>query len=277
MGNVSVTKPRPWTTAELARLRALYPDTPTRQITIPGRTRGQIHSQIANLHLRKSAAFLAGPDARKRWTPEQIRLLRKIYPDLLTEEVARRVGHPLKSTLSMSNTLGLHKSAAFLASDLSGRLKKFTTAGIANRFKPGHVPFNAGVKGWRSGGRSVLTQFKRGQVSTRWKPEDYQVGTLRMNTDGIIDMKFREGPRAWRAFHVLLWEDAHGPVPAGHCLAFIDRDHFNIELGNLELITRAELMRRNSVQNLPAPLRSAIRLLGQFKRRLREKQDRRSA
>lgn len=65
----------------------------------------------------------------------------------------------------------------------------------------------------------------------------------------------------WLPLHVLVWERANGrPVPVGHCLVFRDRDRTNVALENLELITRAENLRRNYIHNLPRPLRHAIQL-----------------
>ena len=49
--------------------------------------------------------------------------------------------------------------------------------------------------------------------------------------------------------HLLVWEAAHGPIPAHHAIIFLDGDKKNITLGNLELVTRTELMRRNTIHN----------------------------
>ena len=88
------------------------------------------------------------------------------------------------------------------------------------------------------------TQFKKGQVPQNKR----ELGELRLNADGYIDMKIGEGKgaHAWRALHTLLWEDMHGPVPPGYALFFSDRDKLNVDLDNLELITRADLCRRNT-------------------------------
>jgi hypothetical protein len=67
-------------------------------------------------------------------------------------------------------------------------------------------------------------------------------------------------------------------VPRGHCLAFKDGEKLNVCLENLELITRAQNMRRNTIHNLPAPLKQTIHALGQLKRRINERDhDRASA
>src|SRR6266571_223899 len=98
-----------------------------------------------------------------------------------------------------------------------------------------------------------------------------------LDLHGYIDMKIKEGLRAWRQLHYILWEEAHGPVPKGHCLRFKDGDRLNVELKNLRLISRRQNMARNTIYNLPEPLVKTIMLLGQLNRRIREKQDRRSA
>lgn len=212
---------------------------------------------------------------RRYWTKDDIALLRRLYPHTATEEIARRLGRPMRSVYFAASRMGLRKSAALIAS-LAAR-SKLHVAGRPYRFAKGHVPFNKGMKGWHSGGRSVDTQFKKGSYSKRWDPEIYCVGALRINADGYIDMKVKPGSRSWRALHVILWEDAHGPVPRGHVIRFKDGDKMNVALKNLKLMSRARNMLRNTIHNLPRNLRDTILVLGKLKRRLREKQDRRSA
>ena len=47
--------------------------------------------------------------------------------------------------------------------------------------------------------------------------------------------------RRWVPEHRRLWETEHGPIPAGHVVAFKDGDKQNVTLDNLVLMTRAEL------------------------------------
>lgn len=215
---------------------------------------------------------------RKPWIPAEIVQLCALYPDISTKRVAARMNRSISSIDGMAGILGLRKSVQYLASPAAFRFRRGYHAGWEYRFPKGHVPANKGLRrpGWAPG-RMAETQFKKGNRSKRWNQEDYPVGVLRLNSYGWVDMKIKEGPRAWHAFHAVLWEDAHGPVPKGFVLRFRDRDRLNIDLDNLELISRAENMRRNSIHNLPAPLRDTIQLLGQLKRRINERQDRGSA
>lgn len=51
---------------------------------------------------------------------------------------------------------------------------------------------------------------------------------------GRIQIKVAH-PKVWRFKHNMIWEEAHGPVPEGHVLKFIDGDCYNCTLGNLRL------------------------------------------
>jgi hypothetical protein len=212
---------------------------------------------------------------RRFWAAGEVKLLRSLYPDMRTDAISARLGRALNTVYAKASALGLRKSAAYLAGPEACRLRRGGGIGEQFRFRPGHVPMNKGIKGWQAGGRAILTQFKPGNRSKRWDPDAYAVGALRVTSDGYIDMKVAEGSRSWKRLHVILWEDAHGEIPGGHVLRFKDGDALNVELSNVELLSRADLMRRNTIHNLPAELRSSIQLLGQLKMRIHEKQDRR--
>ncbi len=200
-----------------------------------------------------------------------------LHPDVGNAQLARRFKRSYSSICGMAATLGLRKSPEYLSSipASTGMLE----AGRAFRFPKGHVPWTAGRKGWKAGGRSAETRFKKGNFPANRDPDFYVPGALRVNAGGYIDMRtsFEPGARGWTALHRVLWEDARGPVPRGFCLRFKDRDSLNVELPNLELISRRDSLLRNTIHNLPPALKSSIQLLGQLKRRIREKQDGRSA
>lgn len=213
----------------------------------------------------------------RAWSPASIARLRELYPDTPAKKIAGLLKRSKCSICAKAAALGLEKSPAAL-SEMAR--KTLAVAGAAFRFQKGHVPANKGLRrpGWHAG-RMRETQFKKGQFPFNRDPDFYVIGALRVNSDGYIDMRtsFAPGALGWRALAHILWEDAHGPVPKGHCLIFKDRDPLNVCLENLELITRAENMRRNSTHNLPAPLKLTINALGQLKRKIREKQNGRPA
>jgi hypothetical protein len=90
-------------------------------------------------------------------------------------------------------------------------------------------------------------------------------------SDGFLQRKVSEtgySPRDWRPVHVLVWEAAHGPVPKSHAVCFVNRDRNDFRLENLELVHRRDLMARNSIHNLPAPLKEVIHLKAALSRQI---------
>jgi hypothetical protein len=217
---------------------------------------------------------------RRGWTEQEIAIVREFYPHKRTSDIAEQLGRTVCSVYNCAHfTLGLHKTAEFLASVDACRLRRGDNIGAAFRFRKGQTPPNKGVR--RPGyapGRMKETQFKKGQNGWNWRP----VGSQRL-VDGylytkISDTRYVPWTQTWKPTHVLLWEKHNGRVPRGHVLVFINGDRTQIRLENLKLISRADLCRRNSIHNLPPELKGAILTLGQLKRRIRrEEQDRRSA
>lgn len=227
--------------------------------------------------------FRAG---KRLWNPEDDELLRDLYPELPTADLARCLRRSTCSVSARAGNLGLHKSETYLASPDACRLRRGDNVGAAFRFPKGHVPANKGLR--RPGfapGRMRETQFKRGVrqgVAVKlYKP----IGAERMSKDGYLERKVNDDlplQARWRAVHLILWEAANGPIPPGHAIAFRNGDKADIRLENLECITRRELMARNAIHNLPAPVAQTIRLLGALQRQIRRRsrakeQDQRSA
>jgi hypothetical protein len=49
----------------------------------------------------------------------------------------------------------------------------------------------------------------------------------------------------WVLKHRFLWEQANGSIPKNHCVIFLDRNKFNFELDNLELVSNMEYLLLN--------------------------------
>lgn len=119
------------------------------------------------------------------------------------------------------------------------------TTGRSGYFEKGQKPWNAGMKGWKAGGRASETQFKKGDKPHNWVP----VGTERL-LDGYLQRKMTDTgypPADWVEVHRLLWEEHQGPIPESHIVVFKDGDRTHIALDNLELISRAENAIRNKL------------------------------
>lgn len=202
---------------------------------------------------KRKAGSTMSPD--KKWLPPDIEYLRERYPHVKADLIARVLDCPVHMVHGKAAALGLRKSPEFYANADSGRLDG--SCGAACRFPKGHVPWNKGMKGIQTGGKA--TRFKKGHRPANWMP----IGSERYSKEGYLQRKMTDTgypPRDWVPVHVLLWEAERGPVPADHAVCFRDGDKTRIVIENLECIPRTELMRRNSIHNLPAELKGVIRL-----------------
>lgn len=212
-------------------------------------------------------------------------MLRAIYPHESSAAVATRMHRTIHAIYARARILDLTKTAAYLASPAACRLRRGDEVGAAFRFRKGQIPVNKGIRrpGWGPG-RMKETQFKKGcrlrHANQTYKP----VGAERISKDGYLERKINDElplQKRWRSVHLLVWEAANGPLPPGHAIVFRNGNRQDRSLSNLELVTRAQLMARNTVHNLPAPLPQTIQLLGALKRKInrgrREEQARRLA
>jgi hypothetical protein len=259
-----------WTPQAITKLGVLYPHHPTWAVAeLLNRSIASVKSKAGVLNLRKPG--------RQVWTAEELDLLRKLYADHSSAEIAQRVGRSVGKVYQAAARLGLQKSAKYMAHNVGFVLQP--GIGAAYRFPKGHAPANKGLR--RPGyapGRMAQTQFKKGQragaAEKLWKP----VGTIVADPEGYLRIKVRErvngqppgwSKEIWPLLHWRVYEQHKGPIPKGHKVVFRDRNRSHCEIENLELITDGEMMRRNSIHNLPPELKQVIVLNGALKRRLR--------
>jgi len=215
--------------------------------------------------------------SRKPWSPPEIEMLGKRYADERAKDISSALGRSVASVYGMANKIGLKKSEPFKESIQSGRLID-GVRGKSTRFQAGQASWNKG-KSFPSRGRSAETQFKpgvrQGQAVKLYQP----IGAERISKDGYLQRKINDDlplQKRWRGVHLILWEEINGPLPAGHALVFRDGDKTNIVIGNLELITRRELMARNTVHNLPPQLKEVVDLKRHITRHINRKEKERA-
>jgi hypothetical protein len=205
--------------------------------------------------------------SRQLWTDAEVQLVKALYPDTRTADIAQRLGRTLDKVYRKAAALGLAKSEAYLASMLACRLRRGDEVGKAHRFKPGQTAWNKGIS-FDSGGRSAETRFRKGTIPPNHRP----VGSTRVTVDGYVEIKVAEGIFQWRLLHRENWKKAHGAYPArGTALIFKDGNKQNCDISNLQVLTRAELMDRNTVHNLPEEIKDVIRLNGVLRRKIHGK------
>ncbi len=226
-----------------------------------GKTESQIKSALQNHGIRcgRSHKERLVLNRLRRFTPEQA--------DFITKNYAGRSVADL--TDLFNERFDDHKTKQQIKTFVHNR---GIVSGRTGFFEKGNVPHNKGRKGWQAGGNSSKTRFKKGIRPHTWVP----VGSERFSKEGIRQRKVTDtGPsrRDWKSVHSLLWEEHYGPVPKGHIVVFRNGDRADIRIDNLELITREENMRRNTIHNLPEELADVCRLRGMLNRRIRERSE----
>lgn len=205
--------------------------------------------------------------------------MREMYPDLLTPTIARELGRSTRAVSLKAMALGIRKSAEFNASPKSGRFP----SGIVNGtvFQPGFKPWNKGVKGSTGLHENCRpTQFKPGRLAS--ESNNYQpIGTERLNRDGCLERKLTDDKsivpaRRWVAIHRIVWESVHGPIPRGCAVVFRKGMKTivssEITIDRLEMLTRAQLMKRNSVHtNYPPEIARIAQLRGALTRQINKR------
>ena len=170
-----------------------------------------------------------GLDAgRSVWTPDRIAQLRGLYATHSAQECADLMGLAYKQVVHGVKRAGLRKSREWKVARMREANQQGIGGGQHTRFAPGHTTWNAGMTGLDIG----------------HKPTD------------------------WRWIHHLVWEAAGREIPPGHALTFRDGDKRNAALDNLELLSRAELMARNSVHRYPEHIVKAVQALGVLNRQI---------
>ena len=215
----------------------------------------------------------------KRWTEDELDWLRLCYPHMHTSKIAATIGRTVGQCYQKAAALGLVKTPEYLASDAACRVSasRRTAAMDARQFKPGQTPWNKGSKGVVGVQEACrATQFKAGRPAH--EASNYvPIGSHRPSKDGYLERKITDDPsltpaRRWVAVHRLVWIEANGAVPDGHVVVFRPGRRTtvleNITLDAVEIVTRAELMSRNTYHRYPKEVAQLVQLKGAITRQV---------
>lgn len=204
---------------------------------------------------------------RKPWTDADRELIRDLYPNWPNQDIAEVLGCEPRDVFNAANRLGLKKSDAYM------------TEG-PGQFRKGQQSWNKGRR-FVSGGRSASTRFQPGRPAK--KAHNYRpIGSHRVTRDNVVERKVTDDPsivpaRRWVPVSRLVWESENGAIPAGHAVVFREGQHTTdpdaITVDRLDLATRADLMRRNSLlSRYPKELADMMRLRGALKRQINRRE-----
>lgn len=200
------------------------------------------------------------------YTKEDDDFLRSNYLTMPTKRMSAELGRCEGSARQRMKILGL-----VVPPEMVEKFKQ------ESRFKKGMVSFNKGKKQRQYMTitailKTLKTRFKKGQ-----QPHNTLYnGKITLRKERLRDgsVRYYQWKRIakgkWKMLHVLKWEKKHGPVAPGYIIVFKDKDTMNVKMNNLEKITLAENMRRNTIHNLPPELKKTIRTLTSLKRKIKK-------
>lgn len=142
-----------------------------------------------------------------------------------------------------------------------------------SRIKKGNVPSNKGKPMLpHVYEKAKATMFKKGNVPHNTALSDGVIVTRQDHPErngGRPTKYIRLALGKWQPLSNYNWEQKFGKVPAGYCIAFIDKNSLNCTLENLELISRAENMRRNTIHNYPDEIKTVIRTIAKLNKTIK--------
>lgn len=157
------------------------------------------------------------------WSDEEKEYLKEITPGRHYKEIQELIKKKFNLDLTMNQIKGA-----------IGRYKLNT--GLTGQFNKGNISSNKGMKGICAKG-CEKTWFKKGQKPINHKP----VGSERVNVDGYVETKVAE-PNKWRLKHQVVWEEHNGSIPKGYAVIFGDGNPQNLDINNLILVSRKQLL-----------------------------------
>lgn len=122
-----------------------------------------------------------------------------------------------------------------------GRTRKEITKMFNERFNDNRT--EKGIDSIRKD-KGILTgntgRFEKGNLPRN----TVEVGATTIDRDGYHKTKIAE-PNVWELTHRLIYEKHNGPIPEGHNIIFGDGDKSNLDIKNLILVSKHELLVMN--------------------------------
>lgn len=212
---------------------------------------------------------------RRPWTDSECAELARRYPHENTDDIARDIGRSRQAVYVQAGAMGLKKTRASRAASIERLLE----ASKHTRFAKGGRTWNKGIKsstGTHPNCRPTQFASRPPIEAHNYRP----IGSLRINADGCLERKVSDDTslapaRRWVPVHRMIWIAAHGDIPPGHIVVFrpgmFTAELNEITLDRVELITRTELMRRNTRHRLPPEINSLIAVKARLTRIINER------
>jgi len=205
---------------------------------------------------------------RNFWTEQEIKFLIDNYSDMKTADIAAIMNRPIGGVNGKAYDLKLKKSFKHMKALLEIEAERLRSSGIRHQFKKGQPSHNKGKKM----SPELYEKIKRTMFKPGNKPGNIKkVGAIRIDHEGYTYIKLSDAN--WVLKHRHVWEQVNGPVPANHVVIFKDNNMHNFDINNLQVISQADNMLRNTIHQYPEQIQELIKLKNKLKKKINEKQN----
>lgn len=199
----------------------------------------------------------------KRFTKEEDQFIEDHYLSLPTFAIEKLLGRPKGTVRQRLPLLGLSVPPQIKAEFVYG-----------SYYKKGLTPANKGMKMAEYVSQEKIekikkTQFKKGQAPKNTLFDNAIV--KRKDKTGITYLYTRVSLSVWVQLQRYIWEQSNGPIPKAHNIIFKDRNSLNCNLSNLEMVSNAELLSRNSAHRFGPEIFKIIQLRGALNRQINKR------
>ncbi len=201
---------------------------------------------------------------RSKLTPEQEEIIIRDYLKKPIKKIAKEINTDYGCIMRKLENLGLS-----IPEEIRQQRK------AVGMFRKGQEPVNKGKKWTEYMSKeaqeiSRKTTFKKGTVPPN-KFSDYQeVIRLDKRKNRPYFMIRLPGESKLIYKHIWIWEQANNTkLPEGHNIVFKDGNSMNCTIENLECISNAELLKRNTIHKYPEELQKVIKLKNKITRKIR--------
>lgn len=212
-------------------------------IVIPEETKKKLRSQ--------------GMQSKTTFTLEEDAIIKENYLDLPIKALGNLIGRSYTGVNTRLRQLGL-----VIPQELRDERKKI------GMFRKGSVPPNKGKKmSPEVYEKAKHTFFQKNHIPHNAK-NDWEEAKCRDSSGRTYWRIKLPGKRKLVYKHIWLWEEEYGKVPKGYNIIFKNGDSLDCRIDNLECISNAELMSKNSLHRFPEDLKKIIQLKGALKRQI---------
>lgn len=250
-----------WTDEQIQYLKDNYGKIPTREIANHlGRKYEYVKDKAGKLGLKTGNVI--------RWQEHEDKVLIENYANMSSQDIADMLGKKVESVYNRANILGLKKSKEYIT---NWHKTHISEGFLRNSKKKGSIPHNKGISmSKETYAKCAPTMFKKGTSPPNTNKEgDGAVVLHKNNKWRCYNVRISLGK--WIPLHRYVWEQVNGEIPKGYIVTFKDRDFRNCTIENLELMTRADNMRRNSLRNYPKHIQDMIHIIAGFNRKLNKR------